>query len=172
MVCQLWPHYLPLLTGHTVTSCMSYVSATPRACVHNSELSPGACLPAWPLPLWSKILFLQLVGECESLCLVCLNSAKEHLLCSSCLHIACVSAIPLSFFFFSSRAELNNLPLTGSQTSNIWLNAEFNNLRMSFKNWFGILWKCACFASSYVKIWRDIHSWWAQHKPVMFWMSH
>lgn len=44
-VCHLWPQYLLLLTGHTVTSCMSYFSATLRACVRNSELSLGACLP-------------------------------------------------------------------------------------------------------------------------------
>ncbi len=108
-VCRLWPQHL-FLTGHTVTSCTSYFSAILRACVRNSELSLGACLPAclpvWPVPLLSTMLILKRAGECESLCRVCLNSAKEHIVRPVCLH-ACVCAVQVHEYqmYFSHHEQ-------------------------------------------------------------------
>lgn len=54
--------------------------------------SVSRCLPAWPVPLLSRKLILKRVGERESLCHVCLNSAKEHIVRPICLHV-CVCAV-------------------------------------------------------------------------------
>lgn len=76
-VYHLWPQYLLFLTCHTVTSCTSYFSAELRACVRNSDLSLGACLPG-QCHYYLQCLFWMVSVKA---CVMCAWTQPKSILC-------------------------------------------------------------------------------------------